>query len=71
MTATTIHAWNNGSTKHVLLRVPLDRSEPVELLGGAITSPRFHDELRRAARWLADEPHAVSMKLDIGWTVSR
>ncbi len=72
-TSTLLNAWNHDAGCRADVIVPFDRREPVRVhpMRGEI-SPAQLDELRRSGRYLVEQgPHAVSMKLDSGWTVAR
>lgn len=69
MTVNTLQAWNHDAGETCEIEVPTDRSHSCTIVGSV--SAQFVAELLRAARWLTEEPGAVSMKLDSGWTLSR
>lgn len=72
--ATTLKAWRHtptGSTQ-VEVDVPADRSARVII--ARTTHPltgRESSEIMRAARFLTEEPHAVSCETETGFTVSK
>lgn len=70
---TTLVAWDHARGLRADVIVPAARDEKVRVhwMRGVGTDADL-DALRCAGRYLCEEgPHALSMKLDLGWTVSR
>jgi hypothetical protein len=72
MPNTTLTAWNLDRGLLADVVVPGDRTAKVRVhfQKGVGTHDDLCD-LRRAGRYLTEEPHAASMRLDSGWVISQ